>query len=108
MLKVLVVGLGGIGQRHVRNLRALLGSDVDILAYRVRRLSHVVTPTLDVDPGRNVETEYAIRVFARLEDALAERPAMAFICNPSRLHVPAAVMCARAGCDLFVEKPVSN
>ena len=108
MLKVLVIGLGGIGQRHVRNLRALLGSEVDILAYRVRRLSHVVTPTLGVDPGRNVEIEYAIRVFATLEDALAERPAMAFICNPSSLHVPAALMCARAGCDLFIEKPISN
>jgi len=108
LLKVLIVGLGGIGQRHVRNLRALHGSEVEILAYRARRLSHVVTPTLDVDRGRDVETEYDIAVFDRLEDALAERPAMAFVCNPSSLHVPAALMCARAGCDLFIEKPISH
>jgi predicted dehydrogenase len=103
-----VVGLGAIGQRHVRNLRALLGTGVDILAYRVRRLPHVVTPTLETVPDSSVEIEYAIRVFARLEDALAEGPAVAFICNPTSLHVPAAMACARAGCDLFIEKPVSH
>jgi predicted dehydrogenase len=108
LLKILVVGLGAIGQRHVRNLRAILGSEVDILAYRVRGLRHVVTPGLDRVPRSSVETEYDIRVFARLEDALAERPALAFICNPTSLHVPVALRCVRAGCDLFIEKPVSN
>jgi predicted dehydrogenase len=108
LLKVLFVGLGGIGQRHARNLRTLLGDDVDMLAYRVRGLSHVVTPTLDADPTRNLETEYRIRVFSVLEEALAERPAIAFICNPSSLHVPAALSCVRAGCDVFLEKPVSS
>jgi predicted dehydrogenase len=108
LLKVLVVGLGAIGQRHVRNLRAILGREVDILAYRVRGLPHVVTPSLDVVPGSNVEAEYDIRVFGRLEDALADKPSIALICNPTSLHVPVALMCVRAGCDLFIEKPVSN
>jgi predicted dehydrogenase len=108
LLKVLVVGLGAIGQRHVRNLRTLLGGEVDILAYRVRGLPRVVTPALEAVPDRSVETEYGIRVFARLEDALAERPAIAVVCNPTSLHVPVALTCVRAGCDLFIEKPVSN
>ena len=108
MLKVLVVGLGGVGQRHVRNLRSLLGEDVSIIAYRVRRLAHVVTASLGVKPDSGVEEEYKIRVHTRLEDALAERPSIAFICNPSSLHVPVALACARAGCDLFIEKPVAT
>ena len=108
MLKILVVGLGAIGQRHVRNLRAFFGREVDILAYRVRRLPQVVTPTLETVPDSSVEAEYDIRVVARLEDALSERPAMAFICNPTSLHVAVALMCVRAGCDLFIEKPVSH
>jgi predicted dehydrogenase len=108
LLKILVVGLGAIGQRHVRNMRAMLGSEVDILAYRVRGLPHVVTPSLDLAPDIGVEAEYDIRVFARLEDALAERPTIAFICNPTSLHVQVALMCVRAGCDLFIEKPVSH
>lgn len=107
-MKALAIGLGAIGQRHVRNLQALIGDRVEILAHRVRRLAHVVTPALGVDPQRNVESEYHIRVFDSLDSALAEKPRIALICNPTSLHVPAALACVRAGCDLFVEKPVSQ
>jgi len=107
-MKALVVGLGSIGQRHVRNLRALLGDSLEVLAYRVRRLTHVVTSTLDMDTHRNFESEYGIQVFDSLESALAEKPQVALICNPSSLHIPAALACAQAGCDLFLEKPVSS
>jgi predicted dehydrogenase len=107
-MKVLVVGLGGIGQRHTRNLRALLGNDVEIMAYRVRRQLHVVTPSMGADAGRNVEDEYTIRTFLDLEEALAQKPNVAFICNPSSLHVPVTLACVRANCDVFVEKPLSD
>jgi predicted dehydrogenase len=103
-----MVGLGGIGQRHLRNLRTLLGDEVEILAYRVRRLSRVITPTLQADDNDDVERKYNVRVFAELDAALAEKPDVAFICNPSAMHVPVALACVRAGCDLFVEKPLSN
>jgi predicted dehydrogenase len=107
-VRVLFIGLGGIGQRHVRNLRALLGADVEILAWRVRRLSRVVTPTLESDESRDVAREYGIRVLDTLQSALAEQPRLAFVCNPSSLHVSPALACLRAGCDLFLEKPVSH
>lgn len=108
MQKVLIIGLGGIGQRHTRNLRTLLGDSVEILAFRQRRLTHVVTPTLNAEHDRNVEDVYNIRSFDTLEAALAEHPNTAFIANPTRQHVPVAIQCARAGCDLFLEKPVSD
>ncbi len=107
-MKILIVGLGGIGQRHLRNLRALLGADVEIFAYRVRKLSPVITPTLQIAADRDVEREYQLRIFGDLESALSEKPDIAFICNPSSLHVPVALACVRAGCDLFVEKPLSD
>lgn len=107
-MKILMIGLGGIGQRHARNLRMLLGESAVLLAFRVRKLANVVTPTLQLAPGRNVEEEYQIRSFDNLQKALAENPEIAVICNPSNMHVPAALECARAGCDLFIEKPLSN
>ena len=73
-MKALVIGLGGIGQRHVRNLRTVLGDGVEILAWRVRRLSHVVTPALQSDATCSVEHEYRIRTFNTLASALMERP----------------------------------
>jgi len=107
-MKVLMIGLGGIGQRHTRNLRALLGNGVEIIAYRVRRQMHVVTPTMAADASRNVESEYAIQTFSDLEEALAQNPDAAFICNPSSLHVPVTLACIRAKCDVFIEKPLSD
>ena len=108
-MRFLVVGLGGIGQRHVRNLRTLLGSDVEILAYRVRRDS----PTLTRQPERGARCKTSrrstdIRVFDDLDAALAERPDAVLVCNPSSLHLPVALKAARAGCALFIEKPLSR
>jgi predicted dehydrogenase len=107
-MKILIAGLGGIGQRHARNLRAILGNDVDLIAWRVRRTTHVITPTLEADANRDVEDEYNIRVFDELAGALAEKPVAAFICNPTSLHISTAQACAEAGCHLFIEKPVSH
>jgi len=107
-MKVLMIGLGGIGQRHIRNLRSLLGSRLEVLAYRVRKLTHVVTEKLDVEPASNVEEKYEIQACYDLDEALARRPDIVFVCNPSSLHVPVARAAARAGCHLFIEKPLSH
>jgi predicted dehydrogenase len=107
-MKALIIGLGGIGQRHARNLRAILGDRLHLIAYRQRRLTHVVTQTLQAEPEKNVERELGIRAFSDLNAALAERPDVAFICNPSNMHLPVATACAKAGCDLFMEKPLSD
>ena len=107
-MKVLVVGLGSIGQRHVRNLRTLAGTSVDLTAYRVRKLAPVLTEDMTVEAGTDVETRYNIAAFDRLEDALADRPDAVLVCNPTRHHIPVALAAAAAGCHLLVEKPLSD
>lgn len=107
-MKVLMIGLGGIGQRHLRNLRALHGDALEVIAYRIRRQTDVLTDKLQIEEGSSLEEKYGVTVFSDLEAALAEKPRIAFICNPSSLHVPVALAAARAGCHLFVEKPLSH
>ena len=107
-MKALIAGLGGIGQRHARNLRAVLGEGVELLAFRERGLRHVITPQLDVDATRDVAETYAIRTFTDLGEALAEKPDIAFVTNPSNKHIETAMACLTAGCDLFIEKPLSD
>lgn len=104
----LFVGLGGIGQRHLRNLRTLLGDSVEVSAYRVRRERQTVDDSLQVVPGVDVEQRYGVEVCSDLERALERRPDVVFITNPSSLHVPVALQAARAGCHLFIEKPLSH
>ena len=101
-------GLGGIGQRHLRNLRALLGDSVEVVAYRVRRERQTLDDSLQVVPGVDLEREYGVRVCTDLDEALSERPDVVFITNPSSLHVPIALEAARRGCHLFIEKPLSH
>ncbi len=106
-LKFLVVGLGGIGQRHVRNLRTLYGDNIELLAFRTRGLGRVLTDRLEVEQGTDVVEKYGIRAFSDLDEALDQRPDAALICNPTSLHVPTATEAAERGCHLFLEKPVA-
>lgn len=106
--RCLFVGLGGIGQRHLRNLRALRGDSIEVHAFRVRRERQVVTDTLEVAPGEDLERKYEIEVHADLDRALAERPDVVFVTNPSSLHVDVTRRALEAGAHVLVEKPLSH
>ena len=107
-MKFLLAGLGGIGQRHTRNLRALYGDRCELIAYRVRRDSPVLTDSLQIEAPTGLEERYGIRSFDSLEAALGERPDAVLICNPSSMHLSVALAAAKAGCHLFIEKPLSH
>lgn len=107
-MRILIAGLGAIGQRHARNLRALHGDGLELFAFRRRRLPHVITESLQLDASRTVEAELGITAFERLDDALAVRPDAVFVCTPSSQHLEIAQPAADAGCHLFIEKPVSH
>jgi predicted dehydrogenase len=107
-LIVLVVGLGGIGQRHMRNMRALFGPDIEILGYDPRPQIAVLTDRLTVEEGSRLEEKYKIHRYPDFDSALAQKPNVVFVCNPSSLHVGTALRAAQSGCHLFIEKPLSH
>lgn len=107
-MRALFCGLGGIGQRHLRNLYSLLGDKLEVHAYRVRRQRHKLQDDLSIAANVDVETDYRITVHEDLQKALAVKPELVFICNPSSLHTHIALAAARAGAHIFMEKPVSN
>lgn len=90
--KILVVGAGSIGTRHMRNL-GKLGYEVfavDIKPENLKRVSKI-----------------AKDAFSRVKDGLSVSPQVALICTYSNAHIQIAIECARAGCHLFIEKPLS-
>lgn len=103
-----MIGLGSIGQRHLRNIRRIYGDSVNIIAYRVRGLKTTFSDTMQIRKNIDLEKEYNIEVFNNLDKALAQNPDIAFICNITSEHIPCAVKAAKAGCHLFLEKPVSD
>lgn len=103
-MKILLVGLGGAGQRHVRNFREILGTAGRFFAYRSRGRAEVITTDFRVDPSRSLEIETR----PSLEAALAEGPDAVVISNPTSLHLPVALASARAGAHVLIEKPLSH
>lgn len=106
--KILFIGLGGVGQRHLRNFRTLLGEGLEALAYRVRGSQQCLGDDLRAESGRGLEEAFGVTAFRDLEEVLARKPEAAVIANPTALHLPAALACARAGCHLFIEKPLAH
>ena len=106
--RALFVGLGGVGQRHLRNFVEVVGSDVELLAYRVRRERKVLSNSLAALPDADIEAEFPLQVFSDLNEALAQSPDLTIVANPTSLHVPVALSALEAGSDLFVEKPLSH
>jgi predicted dehydrogenase len=106
--RALFVGLGSVGQRHLRNVRALLGDSVAVDAFRVRREQAVLDDFQQVVPGASLESRYGVEAFTDFDRALAREPDVVFITNPSSLHVPIASKAAEAGAHLFIEKPLSH
>jgi predicted dehydrogenase len=107
-MRILIVGLGAAGQRHARNLRALLGERLELAALRRRGTGFALTERLEVEEGVTPESRLNLTAFRRWGDALAWRPDAAVIANPTSLHLEAARRLAACGCGLLIEKPLSH
>ncbi len=101
-MKFLICGLGSIGKRHLENLERLGVPCEEIGIYRTRK----GTESFGDEVLKNHNHRHP--VFDNLKDALAQKPIAAIIANPTSLHVPVAIQAAKAGCHLFIEKPLSH
>ena len=92
-MKILVVGYGSIGKRHVNNL--LLIPDIEII---------ICTHRHDIDN----ELKNKCKIIESLDECINEKPIAAIISNVTSLHIQTALKLASAGLHLFIEKPLSN
>ena len=91
--RILIVGLGSIGKRHLRLARRLM-PNVDI-----RVLRHQI----------NYEVpEHSNGSFSNLDEAVAFKPQIAVIASPASFHVATSQSLADHGVHLLVEKPLSS
>jgi predicted dehydrogenase len=93
--RILVVGGGSIGTRHLANLQRLGMADLAMVEVSSDRRAEL--------SGRSDVT-----MFADYESGLRWRPEAVLICTPTSLHLDQANRAAENGCHLFVEKPISH
>ena len=94
-MKLLIIGCGSTGQRHLRNLKIITTGE--IIAYRTRKKE-----------VKKLENKYHIQTYSNLEEALNQKPDAVLVTNPTSLHIQSALTAAKHGCHLFIEKPLSH
>ncbi len=94
---VLIVGVGSIGERHLRCFEATGRADVGLAE---------VNPTLRATVADRYKTK---RVYDSLDAALAAGAwDMALIATPAQFHIAQATQCVKAGLNVLIEKPLST
>lgn len=94
-MKILVVGCGSIGERHIKNLKSFLGEGISACDIDERRLAYL-------------RDEYQVDVFKDYDEALSTGIDCVFVCTPTDSHIKFAKKAVESDCHVFVEKPISN
>ena len=96
-MRILIVGAGSIGRRHINNLNNLGYEDIDVVDINDANLGYV---------KKNFEIK---ETFNDFKDALSSKGYdIAFILTPPIYHIPMALELAKKRLDLFIEKPLSH
>lgn len=91
-MKIVFFGLGSIGKRHAKII--LSNYQYDLYAFR---------------SGVSDQKNYlGVKELHFWDEVSKLKPDIAFITNPTLLHIETAIMCARLGCKLFIEKPIDK
>ncbi len=95
-MKILVVGLGSIANRHIKNIKSI-DANIQIAVYR----------QFSQEAALGELQPLVENVFFSQDDALRWKPSVTFITNPVTMHCQTALMFAKQDSHLFIEKPLS-
>lgn len=95
-MNVLFIGLGSIGQRHLRILNELIRPQV------------IWCPSGIKSESKDLISAYNIQIQSSFEEAIDQNLNFAVIANPTSMHVDVAIKLSRGNIPFLLEKPVSN
>lgn len=92
-MKFLIVGLGSMGKRRIRNLQYLNYTDI-------------IGCDVSDDRRKETESKYKIKTFSNLDEALGNLPEAVIISTPPNKHYEVAIQIAEKGLPFFMEANV--
>ncbi len=95
MIRILIIGLGSIGQRHAEALLAI--GVIEIAALRTNKGQKQLDTSLDL-----------IKMFIDEQKAFDWKPTHLIISNPTSLHMQYVKIAIDKGIKFLVEKPISD
>jgi predicted dehydrogenase len=96
-MKFLVIGLGSIGKRHIRNLIKLKIKPRSIYGFDPREDRRKEAEKLGINSFYKNLNKIKFREFDG-----------AFICSPTSFHIDQAIILAKQKINLFIEKPLDS
>lgn len=105
-MKILFVGLGSIGQRHLRNIKTLFPK-TKFLAYRQLNRQFSLNNKNKIT-SYDLDKKYKLKIYKNYLKALLEKPDAVFICNPTPMHLKFAIIAAKKKINIFIDKPLSD
>lgn len=95
-MKILVLGCGSVGKRHIRNLLSLNAGKTAAYDTNEEKLD-------------TIKKEFSIDVYSDLNKALSEdKYDAALVCSPPSYHIAQASFLLESGMHCFIEKPMSH
>lgn len=91
-MNVVVIGLGSMGRRRIRVIK------------NIDPACEILGVDLDLERRKVVETEYQVKTFAALPEAVNSAPLdAAFVCTPPLSHAVVMEQCLQLGLNVFTE-----
>jgi len=96
MRKIGIIGFGRIGRIHFNSVKKIKGNQV------------VAVADTFADQMEDVFDEYGIDNYSNDFNAIIDNPEIdtVFVCSPTDTHAKIAIAAAKAGKDIFCEKPI--
>ena len=107
-MNILFIGLGSIGQRHLRNLLSIKKKNIKIFYYSQKNKNLLISKNLKSAKKTNFKKKFGITKISHIEDIKKIKPNISFVCNPSSNHIDFSMFLANLGSHIFLEKPLSN
>lgn len=94
-MRILVIGSGSIGERHIKNLKSL-------------GVSGISACDRDKERAKYIKDKYEVKTFRDYEEAFNEDIDAVLVCTPTSAHIAPALAAIQQGCHVFIEKPISH
>ena len=105
-MNFLFVGLGSIGQRHLRILKKI-NTKFKFSVYSKRKQINELN-SKNKFISKNLLKKYNIKVFRNFNLACSSKPDAVFICNDSSKHEKYLKIANNYNLNIFVEKPITT
>lgn len=92
-IKIILIGLGSIGERHMRNL-----INLSLVSFLDKNESKTL----------KISKKYNLKYFSNIDEAVNSKPNAVIICTPTSNHISSAKKFVNLGIPILIEKPISN